>query len=383
MTSVDRKLIERLLYESEGDALDFKRDQYPFVGATDEQKSELLKDILAFANSWRRTDAFILIGVDEVQGGEPKLVGVSTHLDDADLQQFVNSKAHRPIRFAYHTILVDTTSIGVIHIPSQHRPIFLRKAFGKLKANTVYLRRGSSTTEALPDEVAQMGATEHSRDVLVPQLSFHIGNRVARTIEQAMPILKVANVTTPTVSEIPDYMGSEQWAILNRANRDFYRQLIEYYRVRTSVAQVGFAITNDGQVLAENTSVELRVPDVNDELILLQQDGLPMRPKTVHDLVPDVNVHFRHEVEDVAVRRVQDEWLVTVHFGRIRPKETVWAGDLLWIGANSSRELTLPGRIFADNIPDPIACELRLSFEVTDLTISLDNAMQAFATESQ
>jgi hypothetical protein len=60
MTFVGRKLIERLLYESEGDALDFKRDQYPFVGATDEQKSDLLKDILAFANSWRRTDAFAL-----------------------------------------------------------------------------------------------------------------------------------------------------------------------------------------------------------------------------------------------------------------------------------------------------------------------------------
>jgi hypothetical protein len=47
-------LMERLLYENESAALDFKMDQYPFVGATDDEKGELLKDILAFANAWRR-----------------------------------------------------------------------------------------------------------------------------------------------------------------------------------------------------------------------------------------------------------------------------------------------------------------------------------------
>jgi hypothetical protein len=35
-------LIENLLYQSEGTALDFKKEQYPFEKATDEQKSELL-----------------------------------------------------------------------------------------------------------------------------------------------------------------------------------------------------------------------------------------------------------------------------------------------------------------------------------------------------
>jgi hypothetical protein len=39
-------LMENLLYEDEGSALDFKRDQYRFEGATDADKSELLKDIL-------------------------------------------------------------------------------------------------------------------------------------------------------------------------------------------------------------------------------------------------------------------------------------------------------------------------------------------------
>jgi hypothetical protein len=56
---MDQALFERLLGMQEDETLDFKEEQYPFVGASDDQKSELLKDILAFANAWRQTDAYI------------------------------------------------------------------------------------------------------------------------------------------------------------------------------------------------------------------------------------------------------------------------------------------------------------------------------------
>ena len=86
------QLLESLLREDEGTALDFKRDQYPFVGINDDKvKSELLKDILALANSWRRSDAFILIGVQEVTGGRSTVVGASSHIPDASLQQLTQS----------------------------------------------------------------------------------------------------------------------------------------------------------------------------------------------------------------------------------------------------------------------------------------------------
>jgi len=98
---MDNNAIEQLLNEQESTSLDFKRDQYLFVDAADADKSELLKDVLAFANAWRRSDAFIMIGVDEVRGGRSVPVGVSSHLDDASLQQFINSKVQRPIALSY------------------------------------------------------------------------------------------------------------------------------------------------------------------------------------------------------------------------------------------------------------------------------------------
>lgn len=56
-------LIETLLYQPESPSLDFKDAAYPFAGATEEQKGEMLKDILAFLNSWRLGDAYIVMGV--------------------------------------------------------------------------------------------------------------------------------------------------------------------------------------------------------------------------------------------------------------------------------------------------------------------------------
>ncbi|MGH7393589.1 MAG: AlbA family DNA-binding domain-containing protein [Candidatus Rokuibacteriota bacterium] len=96
------ELFERLLYEEEGPTLDFKREQYRFASASDEEKAELLKDILGFANAWRRSEAYILIGVGEVRGGRSMALGISAadHLDDHSLQQFVNSKTNRPVLLA-------------------------------------------------------------------------------------------------------------------------------------------------------------------------------------------------------------------------------------------------------------------------------------------
>ena len=158
----DAGILETLLYQPESSALDFKQDQYEFENTDIGNKAELLKDILAFANAWRLTTAYILIGVREVTGGRSKIIGVQKHLKDADLHQFVNGKTQRPIEFAYLPFRVEGVEIGVLEIPLQERPTFLIKRFGPLDANNVYLRDGSSTRVAKPDEIANIGAEAKS-----------------------------------------------------------------------------------------------------------------------------------------------------------------------------------------------------------------------------
>lgn len=140
---INNELIENLLYGEEGIDLDFKRDQYKFIKASDEDKGEMLKDIISFANSWRRSDAFILIGVKEIKGARSEVVGISDKLDDAQIQQFVNGKTQKPITFSYRNLDFEGKCIGAIHIPIQNRPFYLKNDYGKSikKRNCLYKAR--------------------------------------------------------------------------------------------------------------------------------------------------------------------------------------------------------------------------------------------------
>jgi hypothetical protein len=153
--------LSALLQRSEGDTLDFKRDNYRFKNGSDDDKSELLKDILALANAWKATDGCIIIGVEEVNGKAASLPGAVPELNDSNIQQFVNSKTNRPVAFAVEHVDHEGTPLTVIRIgQKQPRPIFLNKSCGRLRKNVVYIRHGSSTEEASPDEIAEMAKQE-------------------------------------------------------------------------------------------------------------------------------------------------------------------------------------------------------------------------------
>jgi len=154
---MEEPLFDTLIRKSECDTLDFK-EQYHFAGRTDDEKSELLKDILAFANAWKETDAYILVGVSEKNRRADTLVGVNAHLPDNDLQEFVNKKTNRPVTFSVESLKFRGVELDAIRIDrSQNRPIFITKPFGKLQRQVVYIRRGSSTDIADPSEIAEMG----------------------------------------------------------------------------------------------------------------------------------------------------------------------------------------------------------------------------------
>jgi hypothetical protein len=167
--------IPGLLNRSEGDTLDFKKDNYRFKNGSKNEKSELLKDILAMANAWKATEAYIVIGVQEVSGKARDVCGVTPELSDSDVQQFVNSKTNRPVAFAIEHAQHEGKQLTVIRVlQNQSRPIFLTEGYGRLKSNVVYIRRGSSTDEASPDEIAEMAkqdVTVSSPDV---ELRFQI-----------------------------------------------------------------------------------------------------------------------------------------------------------------------------------------------------------------
>lgn len=236
--------IKELLYRTESDSLDFKEEQYKFVNEDNKHiKSELLKDILAFANAWRDSDAYILIGIKENNKSEHEIIGISETIDDASLQEFVNSKTNKAIKFEYGTITIEEKLIAYIKIPIQKRPFYIKKDYGKVKSNTVYLRRGSATVIANPDEISDMGeAIVKNNHIILNPTNYEISAELRplnldsekkiienniRKAEKEISILKEDNFTS-------NKFESRIFIAINKKPKDKhqYKQEINSYKLK-------------------------------------------------------------------------------------------------------------------------------------------------------
>ena len=377
--SIESGLIEQLLLSDEDATLDFKRDQYEFEGGSKQGKSELLKDVLAFANAFRRADAYILIGVAEKRGARSKVVGVAAHLDDAKLQQFVNSKTQMPVTFSYHEAVHDGMPIGIIHVPLQSRPIYATADYGRVKKEAVYIRRGSSTATANPAEVIQMGAPA---PVLggQPSVELHLVDReTGRRLEQPLRAEHPTCYEVPPREEIPDYKrvratGTGQFGLmpydLRGTNADYYREVAAYVQARACLP-VSLELENTGGGVIHDARFIAVVPDSNRRLELRGPEDEPSEPEpgALGLISRGLGAGIRH---DVYVAREGDAWQVECEFGKLQPWSKARLGDDLLIGSLDAGELDIRGRVYGDNVSSPIAVAFRVSFAVGSQKLDVD-----------
>jgi hypothetical protein len=389
--------IEQLLYESEGTALDFKRKQYKFKGVTDPEKADLLNDILAFANAWRRETAYILIGVEQNLGGRGIVhhIDDADHIDDATLQQFVNEKTNRPIDFSYKVAVVDGKKVGVIEIPVQkQRPFFLKKQFGRLSPKVVYVRRGSALGEADPDEVARMGVVQ-VQDSLVPSMVVEFMDPSSRLAMGTSIDLKTKLMIRSDDGEvIPDYprprplpeklridtsAASMLEAMDYRAfsfaskNANFYREFFSYMHMITFFQKIQIFVKNTGTSLLENVHIELEVIGLDSDIKITTPRGLPASPSRNHDGLRHVHNMFNTPMHtnSIDINQEGDIWEMEIELGNIKPKDSA-ACDVICIGSRHSTKIEMKGRVLGDTIPDPPNIELTINFDVEPNVITVE-----------
>ena len=369
---MDLELLEHLLHEPESQSLDFKQAQYRFERASEQDKSELLKDVLAFANSWRRTPAYVLIGVREVKGRRSEVVGITEHIEDASLQQFVNSKTQRRVELSYEVVRVEGVEIGVIEVPIQDRPVYAEKDYGKVKARSVYFRAGSSTREANPEEIARMGA--HQSVEAAPNLVLSWADAGERSLlpspYSADRVLLHPQLPRNTFDfavssgPFPD--------LLSRVNSNYSNDLIEYCFQQALCVQLGLALYNESRSPARRVRFVGSIPGSAVEM----PEYLAPLPEREYDLVQrvlDGTLATGDEVEPV-VQRFRDRWEISVDFGDVRPRETVFTHSPIYLHSAVSAAVELRGVLFADNLPEPAPCSLEVDLRVEQRRMKADDA---------
>jgi len=384
---MNNDLFERLLYEEESVVLDFKSTQYHFAKATEDEKSELLKDILGFANAWRRAAAFILIGVEDVRGGRGKVIGIpqTDHLDDHSIQQFVNNLTNQPIRFHYAAFGFEGKQVGIIMIEEQIRPIYLKKDYGKLQKEKVYIRRGSSTDPTKPaslEEIAQMrvGSGQSAAELLLEFAHVERDGALGTEISWDAEFCKM-----PEKKMIPDLSDLQRkYPIANVAsilspraigtNDEFFRELADYEFARRLFRPIRLVIKNVGQVATSHVRAELKVlKDI--DVALADESNMPELPKRRTDflrtpVLRGISPASRQSPGAVSIDENDQRFRIEVDCGDLQPGRQVWS-DVFYIGKVESGKFSLNGLLFADNLPQPkeIALTSSVTVKKTAMTV--------------
>lgn len=365
--------LEDLLYEEESSYLDFKQEQYKFSGKGNEIKSELLKDILAFANAWRRQEAIILIGVEEIKGGRCIVHGVDDHLEDANLQQFIQSKVNKPISFTYEARTLDSMSVGVIRIPVQERPFFATKIYGKVQQNAVYLRRGSSTAMAEPDEVFKMGASWNEETVEYPVLKISLGDKNQDTTHDQPYKITSTVLRLPARHKIPlEQSKSNVFSgEIGPVNRNYYRDFGDYLREHALLEPLWFRAVNSSSIVARDVHIEIAWESPAEFLIRNEYPSEPIRRG------PDITgMHTPwHEPESMEVAKKGGFWRQTIRLGNVKPKARVWS-PVFYVGCSESGLAEASASIYAENLPIPLSEHLSIEFEPRDVQIDVEKLIQ-------
>jgi len=358
------ELLSALRYKSEGTDIDFKSTQYRFIGANDDDKSEMLKDILAIANAWRDGAGYILLGFKDQRPHPALVMGINASIDDAKLQQFVNGKVKPKLTFKYDEVLYEGKTVGIITIPKQNRPFYLATPYGKLKSNVVYVRRGSSTDEAEPPEIAAMAMADTKRAEVRLDLS----------------VLTVSNEDLPDTfplnylqfpERLPDYESPRQdtgpfgvsgivpsmW----QDNRHFWRECAEYARVHSALIEMRFVLMNRSEVQLSNAKLEVSAEPLDGQIVqLLAGADLPRLPTNQRSLIYDTP-SLPQLLARPERRLVIDEGGRTpvchVRFGSLLPGEEGRSSDTLAIVPFGPGRLRLRFRVLAGELPEPYESE--------------------------
>jgi hypothetical protein len=383
---MDNATLEILLNKVESDTLDFKAQQYRFYGATDDDKSELLKDILAFANGWKETDAHIIIGIDEKDGRAATVTGVSVHLADNDVQQFVNSKTNKAVTLAVETVPHSGVHLDVIRIAqAQTRPIYCRQGFGKLKEGTVYVRRGSSTAIADPDEVAAMGRTDAVAHLTtLPTLAIEFGNPDERVrfgtdhLMTSVSLLDPPPAPTHVHARQPAYslLGFPASAVATSIEivdplAPKPQDWIHFLKRRAFLNPLGFWLNNTGTQNVTNAKIEIRFPRVEALEIVKRSDG-PKKPSYGVG-----SIEWQHVHDSLQLHREPDAFVVELEHERLLPKAQAWSAGLVYVGSSASVKCACAVSVFAGNLPNPIKTELTLRVEAIGRVYTQDELRQA------
>lgn len=345
---IDENQIEELCLKGESVTLDYKSEQYKFNGDKNE-KSELLKDILSFANAWREGNAYILIGVSEgngkgeITGIEPKCV-----IDDATIQQFINSKTNEIIPFSCYSVDCKKGLVHVIEIEEcgNGRPFYIIKDFGNVKKDIVKIRRGTSTDEASTGEIVKM--TEAKISNKKPILDAYICAAGSDNYSKEAISLCAWDVDFKNQHPIGPFNPTANYvsSLLNISEEDKQEWIAKSCRI----CSINLKLKNISDVQAKDLKIQTKIS--NASMKIKELDSYPSKPE-------------RYTINAPITSRSIINRNISIH-----PKDEYIEEKIIYLSPEDSGEADFAITVFGENLVSPLNFNFKLRFLIEKKTLT-------------
>ena len=229
----EEEIIKKLNSYPEQSKFDWKKE----INLLNEhKKSEIAKDVIAIANAHGNTDGFIIYGVNPEK--EDPIIGTSTTIDDATIQQIVNSRVKKSIDFLYFEEELKGKKIGIIKITkNQKRPFIVKENYGILKKGTIPIRKGSSTDFASEEDLEKMYYDPKRTDYIHIKATALLNNiyegaTISFIVGEYLELMKMIGDKNEIAWATSELKGTETLKENNLIEKHSYRQVRGYLSIR-------------------------------------------------------------------------------------------------------------------------------------------------------
>lgn len=158
----------------------------------------------------------------------------------------------------------------------------------------------------------------------------------------------------------------------SRANKDYYRDYVDYVSLEKMFTPIDFWLKNLGNLGAKDLFIDLQIYSENDTFKILSSDnfGLTLPSK---NRKRGVSISRRSYDSRISLKKVEGKentWNGTFELNALQPKREICPNASVYIGAKSSCKALFEATIYADSLPEPIRHKLEVELDVDVRQIS-------------
>ena len=167
--------------------------------------------------------------------------------------------------------------------------------------------------------------------------------------------------------------------LIGASNKNYFRQHVTYQILQSFFRPLRFWLKNRGGVGARDVHIDISIESGSAGLVVVPTGNLPAYPPSTFEASFGLYSTQHASRPDEVFGLAGKSWSSTMEVSALQPQRQVSPAAALLIGAMSTCDVVIRARIYADTLAEPLDQKLELHLNVSQSSVTSDEAMRALA----